>query len=373
MLSCKPKTRPMNDDIVLRYKSIALFKAAAEAVAPLVELAVSERTETKIELCARVFRAVADSECASTGEWLEKLILRDENPFGRAAARGERIAEHIKAQAVSELSTFKRLSLVKPSGAVDCVPKFVYGGFTLDYDGLVDFFGNHGCGALACGNMFKATCDGLRRFSVDYRLSDLAGYAEEHAELLRNTENFIGGLPAFHTLLCGDRGTGKTSAVRALGQEFPSLKIIEVDGVELLPKLIPKLSGYKQKHILFVDGLPRDMPREAQIILERALDDAGPNILVYCTADGSQTRSADGGRGESVFDRFGLVVTFVTPDRDGFAEVLEAILRRRGMRWRDEYASIAELAALKCGSRSPRTAKQIADIIETTYSESNNG
>lgn len=374
------KTRSMiSNDIALRYKAIALFRAAADEVAPLVELAVCECTEKRVELCARIFRAVANLGCRSTGEWLEKLIERDDDPFSEAAARGERIADHIKAQVINELSTFKQLSLVKPGGACDCVPRFVYGGFTLDYDRLVERFAENGCGELACGNTFIYSGGKLVPTSTDSRLADLAGYTEEIAEVVRNTENFIKGLPSFHTLIYGDRGTGKSTTVRALASEFPKLKIIELDGgsVGLLPELEKRLVG-RQKHIVFIDGLTVD---GANAALERALDTAGENMLVYCTANRirqpaqggvSVLRREHGGDGDenSLMDRFGLVVTYISPDRDGFIDVLKSIVSRRGMRWREEYASIADIVALKKGGRSPRTAKQIADIIESTYAES---
>ncbi len=71
----------------------------------------------------------------------------------------------------------------------------------------------------------------------------------------------------------------------------------------------------------------------------------------------------------ALFDRFGLVVTYINPDKAEFVDILRQILRSRGIKWRDEYAQIAELAALKKGGRSPRAAKQIADLIESTYAE----
>ena len=71
----------------------------------------------------------------------------------------------------------------------------------------------------------------------------------------------------------------------------------------------------------------------------------------------------------ALFDRFGLVVTYLSPDSDGFVDILKQILRSRAIKWRDEYGSVAELAARKKGGRSPRAAKQIADLIECTYAQ----
>ena len=71
----------------------------------------------------------------------------------------------------------------------------------------------------------------------------------------------------------------------------------------------------------------------------------------------------------ALFDRFGLVVTYINPDKAEFIDIFKQILTSRGVKWREEYASVAELAALKKGGRSPRAAKQIADLIESTYAE----
>ena len=119
---------------------------------------------------------------------------------------------------------------------------------------------------------------------------------------------------------------------------------------------------------------------ELKAALEGSLDSGAPNAILYCTSnrrhliketDKSWARSAEDERQAelALFDRFGLVVTYLNPSRDEFIDILKQIMRSRGMKWRDEYAQIAELSALKKGGRSPRAAKQIADLIESTYVE----
>lgn len=377
----------------LRYKAVALYAASAAALAPLAELLCADTTARRVELCADVFRRVADSGCESTGEWMNKLVMSDDNFFSRSAARGERISDRVKAQVQKELGTFKQLSLIKPEDYIndavrDFLPRFSCGGFSFTFDRLVKFYAASGCGPLACGNIFTyksgifnpAHCDAVR-------LSDLVNYAEEKAEIVRNTENFINGLPAFHTLLYGDRGTGKSTTVRALAYEYRDrLKVIELAKNELdrLPKLQNELYGLKQKYILFIDDLGFDEAdggaEDFKVALEGSLDSPSGNVLIYCTSnrrhlfketDKSEMRN----RGDelqaelALFDRFGLVVTYISPNKDEFTDILKQIVRARGIKWRDEYAVLAELAALKKGGRTPRAAKQIADVIETTYAE----
>lgn len=379
-------------ELYLRYKAISVFADTASAVRPLAELTIAADDETRVALAAEVFRAVAQSGYDSTGEWIKGLVLADDNPFSRAAARGERISDRMRAQVKIELLTLKQLSFVKPvefetADTAQFFPEFGFGGFSLTLDGLEKYYAKSGCGVLGTGDAFIFSDGRLcRAENRSARLSDLMDYAEEKNEVVRNTQSFADGLPAFHTLLYGDRGTGKSTTVRAVANEFRGrLKIIEIarGDVGALQQLIRRISGLKQKFILFIDDLAFDPSDDGadgfKTALEGSLGSTGGNYLIYCTsnrrhlfreADAPRQHASDEKQAElALFDRFGLVVTYINPDKDGFVSILKQILRSRGIKWREEYASVAELAALKKGGRSPRAAAQIADVIECTYAE----
>lgn len=378
----------MDNELFLRYRAIAIYRDTARAVMPLAQLSAAASVSERVELCAAVFSAVADAGCDSTGEWIEKLVLSDDNALSRAAARGERITPRLKAQAEKELLTLKQLSLIRPDDppckdAEAFLPKFGYGGANLSYDKIVKHYLSGGAGVFACGSTFYFDGAIAPTALMPSRLSDLKNYAEEKAEIVKNTENFIKGAPAFHALLYGDRGTGKSTTVRALAYEYrDKLKVIEVDKNSLaeLPRLFSMLDGLKQKFILFIDDLSFDEDDVRVDGFKAALEGSLTlgNALLYCTSNrrhliketDKQTRRNDDVQAElALFDRFGLVVTYINPDRDEFLDIFKQIVRSRGIKWRDEYASIAELAALKKGGRSPRAAKQIADLIESNYNE----
>ncbi|MDE6201213.1 MAG: ATP-binding protein [Clostridiales bacterium] len=369
------------DKLYLQYKSVAMYSAVANAARPLAELITAPDRLHRISSAAEVFRAVADSGCDSTGEWIAGLVLADDNPFSRAAARGERISPKVKAQVRNELLTFKQLSLIKPSefegDASGFFPQFGFGGFSVTYDGLVQSYANSGCGILSGADSFVYR-DGMFKTAAirGERLSDLKGYIEEKYEIEKNTKSFVDGLPAFHTLLYGERGMGKSATVRAVAGEFCGrLKLIEIADIAELPELVKRIRGLKQKFIIFADAVDLGAWEANRAATDRVLDAAPDNFLVYCTID----RARDGGDGYggqtygkaelALFDRFGLVVTYLSPDSDGFVDILKQILRSRAIKWRDEYGSVAELAARKKGGRSPRAAKQIADLIECTYAQ----
>ncbi|MDE7107755.1 MAG: DUF815 domain-containing protein, partial [Clostridiales bacterium] len=167
-----------------------------------------------------------------------------------------------------------------------------------------------------------------------------------------------------------------SATVRAVTGEFCCrLKLIEIADVSELPELVKKIRGLKQKFIIFADAVDLGEWEANRAAIDRVLDESPDNFLVYCTID----RDRDDGQkqGElsyskselALFDRFGLVVTYLNPDSEGFVDILKQILRSRAIKWRDEYGSVAELAARKKGGRSPRAAKQIADLIECTYAQ----
>lgn len=380
------------DELYLRYLAISVYKRAAENIKPLAVLLRAQTTEEKISLAAEVFDLVFDAGSSTTGGYIQTLIERDDNAFSRAAAKGERINPALKKQVESELVTFRQLAMLRPEQfatdeTAQFFPKFGSGGLSVTYDKLTEFYGKNGSGELSGGNTFAFTGDGFKAVAGDAaRLSDLVNYDEEKAEIVRNTENFLKGLPAFHTLLYGDRGTGKSTTVRALASEYAELKIIELDArrLDLLPTLTARLSDFKQKFIVFIDDLvfdENDGRAEAfKAALDGSLAGGGKNTLIYCTSNRRHLiketdKSALKNRGDetqaelALFDRFGLVVTYIAPDKDGFLDIFKSLLRARGIKWREEYASIAELAALKKGGRTPRAAKQIADLIEATYAE----
>lgn len=378
-------------DMYLRYKSVSVFSHVAEVAEPLAKLTAATSRADKLSLAAEVFRRVANSGADSTGEWLKSLILVDDNIFSRTAAKGERVPDRIKAQVKNELLFFKQLSLLTADEFADdetkeFFPRFGSGGLSVTYDGLTLFYSINGCGRFAASGAFVYRDGILTAVPPDStKLSDLMNYAEEKNEIVKNTENFIAGLPAFHTLLYGDRGTGKSTTVRAIANEYRGkLKVIELARGDLkrLPELRAEIAELNQKFIIFIDDLVFDendrAAEELKTALEGSLDSTAGNCLIYCTSnrrhlykesDGERRRSDDVQAELALFDRFGLVITYINPDKDGFVDILRQILRARSIKWRDEYAPLAELAALKKGGRSPRAAKQIADLIECTYAE----
>ncbi len=225
-----------------------------------------------------------------------------------------------------------------------------------------------------------------------FDLDDLVGVERPLAELLRNTEQFLRGLPAQHVLLYGERGTGKSSAVRGLLTRFASrgLRVVEVRKGDLLqlPRILAALRGAPFRFLLFCDDLSFDEGepghRELKATLEGGLELPPENVRILATSNRrhlvpekrSENRAVrvdeDGELhvGEaleeklSLSDRFGLVLGFFGFDQTTYLAIVERHARKLGVRV--DAARLREEAlrfALARASRSGRTARQFVDDL----------
>src|SRR6185437_10011348 len=129
---------------------------------------------------------------------------------------------------------------------------------------LLAYYAEHGTGVLAKHRAFRwDTAAGeiapvLRPDAI--RLEELFTYDAERELLLANTEHFLAGHPANNVLLYGERGTGKSSTIKALLQHYPRRKMVEVSPSDLadLPRLLPRLAANPGRFVLFVDDLSFD-------------------------------------------------------------------------------------------------------------------
>jgi uncharacterized protein len=225
-----------------------------------------------------------------------------------------------------------------------------------------------------------------------FDLDELVGVERPLAELLRNTEQFLRGLPAQHVLLYGERGTGKSSAVRGLITRYAArgLRVVEVHKAELqqLPRILAALRGAPYCFLLFCDDLSFDEgeagARELKASLEGGLEPPPPNVRVLATSnrrhliperhsDNAAVRMGEDGElqlGEaleeklSLADRFGLALGFFGFDQSTYLEIVERHAQRAGLRI--DAAQLRQDAlrwALERASRSGRTARQFVDDL----------
>jgi predicted AAA+ superfamily ATPase len=221
------------------------------------------------------------------------------------------------------------------------------------------------------------------------RLRDLCGIEAQKALLERNTLQFLQRLPANNVLLWGAKGTGKSSLVKALLNEYQEagLRLVEVDKQDLLnlPEIVEFLRPRPQRFIIFCDDLSFSQEDSGYTALKSVLDGsiAAPpeNVLIYVTSnrrhllpefmrENLDARNVDGEihHGEAVeekislSERFGLWVGFYPFKQDEYLEIADYWLRQFGVAGIEDAATreAALRWALLRGSRSGRAAWQFA-------------
>ena len=217
------------------------------------------------------------------------------------------------------------------------------------------------------------------------RLSQLVGYEDQKEEIKINTLHFLNGAPANNLLLYGARGTGKSSTVKAILNEYyeEGLRLIEVDKEQLkdFTKIIRILKDKKQKFIIFVDDLVFDENESSysalKTILEGRVENRPKNILIYATtkrrhlvqekfSDRDEVNSKDTIEEKlSLADRFGITISFFTPNQKEFLNIVDGIVEDRGLKIEKEYLHKEALKWEKWhNGRSPRSATQFIDWLE---------
>lgn len=220
------------------------------------------------------------------------------------------------------------------------------------------------------------------------RLSDLVDYEEVREPVIRNTKQFLRGLPANNVLLYGDRGTGKSATVKAILNEFRSqgLRLVELPRPHFadLGEILAILKERPQRFILFVDDLSFEEDeteyKHLKALLEGSVEARPDNVLVYATSnrrhlvrerfseqpDPDEKRPDDTVQEKlSLADRFGLTVVFPSPDQEKYLRIVEGIAQREGLDVdRETLRRAAARWVLWHNQRSARTARQFIDDLK---------
>jgi predicted AAA+ superfamily ATPase len=336
---------------------------------------------------------------------LDRLV-HDENAFSLKAQRGgtEAMGPALLAAVKGDLAELQRmfdedLGLGELVPAGDREPQPIKRDLAEAHDWrtmlepLAEHYRQHGTGILAEHRAFRwnALQGELQPvLSPDHvRLEELYTYDTERELLLANTEHFLAGYPANNVLLYGERGTGKSSTVKALLQRYPSLKMIEIAPAELvdLPRLLPHLAANPARFILFVDDLSFDemelQYKHLKAVLEGGLESRPDNVVIYATSNrrhlvkerfsdltkpiiNDEIHHQDTVEEKlSLSDRFGITLTFVTPDQERYLTIVREIARTRGLTLDAQDLRMRAIRwAMYHNGFSGRTARQFVDFLQ---------
>ena len=358
-----------------RLHGLVVFRSLLDdpVVAKFADL--TDRMEAGAPGCGPVCDAVAQFEAAlfehttNWGSYLSAAVLEAETVCVRQAAAGT-LAPVLQTALDSELAFLQALcgltldELLAAAGSaagqaqeLDFLPRWETAQLDLPaaYAQRMSEVGRKGYGMFAKHHVF--TVENGQLVPVKYpdpqRLSELPGYEKEREKVIANTKALLAGMPANNVLLYGDAGTGKSSAVKAIANEFApdGLRLVEVKKNQLyqIPDLMDRLAANPLKFILFIDDLSftanDDNFAALKAILEGSVGGRAKNIAVYATSNrrhliketltdrtGDDIHEADT-RQElmSLSARFGLTVTFQRPEKARFETILAELAKQHGI------------------------------------------
>ena len=221
----------------------------------------------------------------------------------------------------------------------------------------------------------------------------LVGVEEQHAQIDRNTKQFVNRKPSNNVLLTGSRGTGKSSLVKAMLSRYAKrgLRLIEVEKDHLndMPDIVDLIAAEPYQFILFCDDLSFDAGdgsyKALKAILDGSIAAATPNVLLYATSnrrhllpeyfhENEETKyvGEEVHFGESIeekvslSERFGLWISFYPFSQEDYLAAVHSWVRELGAvlptdaKRRESFERDALNWALQRGSRSGRVAFQFA-------------
>ena len=393
-------------EINARLAGLAVFRGLREdpVLADYAALIRALAQGPALDVCEAAGRFEAGLFAADTSdlsEYIASAVLECENICARRAARGQ-LSPALEQALDGELRFLEELSglglddLLDAAG-LDAGQKAAYAflprweahptGLAAAYKARLSEMGQVGYGMFARHHVFMLDGEGRLtpvRHPDPQRLADLPGYEREREKILANTRGLLAGLPANNVLLYGDAGTGKSSAVKAIANEYApqGLRLVEVkkNQLYLLPDLMDKLAANPLKFILFIDDLSfaanDDNFAALKAILEGSAGGRADNIAVYATSNrrhlvketlsdraGDDLHEADT-RQElmSLSARFGLIVTFQRPDKALYSQILLQLARQYQLPIpSDQLITRGEAFAIRAGGRSPRAARQFIE------------
>lgn len=261
-------------------------------------------------------------------------------------------------------------------------------------DDMVQFYKEFGVGKLGLHKAFRI--DGTETPArivpitniAHVHLDDLVGYEIAKKKLIDNTEAFVQGRPANNCLLFGDAGTGKSSSIKGILNQYydQGLRIIEAYKHQFkdLNDIIAQVKNRNYKFIIYMDDLSFEEfeieYKYLKAVIEGGLEKKPDNILIYATSNrrhlvrekfsDKEERRDDLHSSDTVQEklslvaRFGVSIFFCAPDKKQFQNIVKTLAERHQVEMPEEELLLeANKWELQHGGLSGRTAQQFIDYL----------
>lgn len=298
----------------------------------------------------------------------------------KAVVKSEQIYNKSVSEKVQELS----VQIEKASGSEEL------------YQRITGFYYKYGVGKFGLNKAFRVTHDaeyGLLSpitSTGDMKLDDLIGYESQKQKLIENTEAFVSGRKANNVLLFGDAGTGKSTSIKAILNQYYSrgLRMIEIYKHQFqdLSAVISEIKNRNYRFIIYMDDLSFEEfeieYKYLKAVIEGGLETKPDNILIYATSnrrhliretwsDRSDMSQDELHRSDtmqeklSLVARFGVTIGFYKPSQQEYFDIVIALAKRYPeiTLSEEELKLQANQWELSHGGISGRTAQQFINHL----------
>lgn len=262
-------------------------------------------------------------------------------------------------------------------------------------DDMVSFYKDFGVGKLGLHKAFRIGHDEEGKVEIQpitriahVKIDDLVGYEIAKKKLIDNTEAFVQGRKANNCLLFGDAGTGKSSSIKGILNQYydQGLRIIEAYKHQFkdLNDIIAQVKNRNYKFIIYMDDLSFEEfeieYKYLKAVIEGGLEKKPDNILIYATSNrrhlvretfrDKQDRDEELHTNDTVQEklslvaRFGVKIYFASPAKKAFQKIVTELAKRNHISMPEEELLLeVNKWELSHGGMSGRTAQQFIDYL----------
>lgn len=400
-----------------------------------------EHRQPKDELTKRVFRQVKRLLIMATDygfnknlwqDYLTFLLITDENPFSITCEKSGAHEGSVNYFAKNDFRAFKELfdydfGWLEEELGIDCFarlsdyqaigkPELMYNKNVSEkvralsgqlaaaadeeqfFTYVTDFYKAYGVGMFGLNKAFRISSvqsgHGVVFHPINnmekVMLDDLIGYEIQKKKLVDNTRAFVEGRKANNVLLFGDSGTGKSTSIKAIVNEFydQGLRMIEIYKHQFqdLSNVIAQIKNRNYRFIIYMDDLSFEEfeieYKFLKAVIEGGVETKPENILIYATsnrrhiiketwADRDDVRIENGMHQSdtmeeklSLVNRFGVTINYSKPSQKEYFNIVIGLARRAGLTMSDDKLRLeANRWELSHGGISGRTAQQFVNYL----------